>query len=161
MNRVERREQGVWVGTFPATLPDAACRDWLTRSSTGATLVFYGTTRADRTAGGEAVQSLDYECYEEHTLDAMCEIVSAVRVRFPTIEACAVLHRCGMVPVGHPSVLVGVSAPHRSEVFAAAEYGMHLVKSSLPIWKRDVTDSGHGEFAPGVMLVHPGEFAHG
>jgi molybdopterin synthase catalytic subunit len=49
----------------------------------------------------------------------------------------AVLHRTGEVPIGEAAVIVVVSAPHRAEAFAAAQFGIDELKATAPIWKRE------------------------
>jgi molybdopterin synthase catalytic subunit len=44
-------------------------------------------------------------------------------------------HRVGDVPVGEPSVIVGVATGHRAEAFAAARFMIDRLKVTLPVWK--------------------------
>ena len=44
----------------------------------------------------------------------------------------------GHVPLGEPSVIVAVSAPHRGEAFAGARAVIDRVKAEAPIWKVEV-----------------------
>ena len=37
------------------------------------------------------------------------------------------------------AVVVVVSSPHRDDAFEAARFGIDTLKSSTPIWKREVT----------------------
>ena len=54
------------------------------------------------------------------------------------LEAAAAEHRIGTVPLGEPSVIVAVSAPHRGEAFAGAREAIDRIKAEAPIWKREV-----------------------
>jgi molybdopterin synthase catalytic subunit len=51
-------------------------------------------------------------------------------------------HREGTVVLSEPSVVVAVSAPHRGEAFAAAEWCIDTLKATVPIWKREHWDGG-------------------
>ena len=55
---------------------------------------------------------------------------------------CAVHHRLGVVPVGEASIVIAVSSPHRKEAFVACEYLLEQVKLNVPIWKKEVYESG-------------------
>ena len=94
----------------------------------GATVVFMGTTRD--------VGSLDYEAYSEMAEDRIAEILAECSERHG-LEAAAAEHRLGTVPLGEPSVLVAVSAPHRAEAFAAAREAIDRIKEEAPIWKTE------------------------
>jgi molybdopterin synthase catalytic subunit len=54
--------------------------------------------------------------------------------------ACAVAvgHEVGLVPLGRPSVVIAVSAPHRGEAFTAARQIIDELKLLAPIWKLEI-----------------------
>ena len=106
----------------------------------GATVLFVGTTRN--------VASLDYEAYSEMAEARIAEILEGCRERH-ALEACAAEHRVGTVPLGEPSVLVAVSAPHRAEAFAGAREAIDRIKEEVPIWKTEA-----GEHASVGELPH-------
>ncbi len=43
------------------------------------------------------------------------------------------VHRLGVVPVGHESILIAVSAPHRREAWAAAEEALEQCKARVEV----------------------------
>jgi len=47
-------------------------------------------------------------------------------------------------------VIVVVSAPHREAAFAGAREAIDRIKAEAPIWKRETSSDGAGEWAPGV-----------
>lgn len=94
----------------------------------GATVLFIGTTRD--------VASLEYEAYSEMAEERIAEILQGCLERH-RLEACAAEHRVGTVPLGEPSVLVAVSAPHRAEAFAGAREAIDRIKEEAPIWKTE------------------------
>lgn len=115
-------------------------------SAAGANVLFLGTTRG--VTDGVETRQLDYEAHEpmaEATLAALRD--EAVR-RFGLV-GCAIEHRLGSVAVGAASVAIAVSAPHRREAFAAAEWLMERIKADVPIWKCAEGGDGSREW------VHP------
>jgi molybdenum cofactor biosynthesis protein MoaC/molybdopterin converting factor subunit 1 len=94
----------------------------------GATVLFMGTTRD--------VGSLDYEAYSAMAEERIAEILAGCRERHG-LEGAAAEHRFGTVPLGEPSVLVAVSAPHRAEAFAGAREAIDRIKEEAPIWKTE------------------------
>ncbi len=94
----------------------------------GAVAVFEGVTRE--------VERLEYEAYEAMAKSTMAEIAAAA-VETHGLCAAAIEHRVGTVPLGEPSVIVAVSAPHRAEAFAGAREIIDRLKAQAPIWKRE------------------------
>jgi MoaE-MoaD fusion protein len=107
----------------------------------GAIVAFQGVTRE--------VERLDYEAYEEMAGERIGEIMGECMATHGLCAA-AVEHRVGSVPLGEPSVIVAVSAPHREEAFAGAREAIDRLKAEAPIWKREhTTEEAPGEWAPG------------
>ena len=52
------------------------------------------------------------------------------------------VHRTGLLVPSEVSVVVSVSAPHRTEAFDAARFGIDAIKAGVPIWKRETWDGG-------------------
>jgi molybdopterin synthase catalytic subunit len=103
------------------------------RPGAGAIVSFQGTTRE--------VERLDYEAYREMAARKIEEILADC-VERNRLCAAAASHRLGSVPLGETSVIVAVSAPHRSEAFAGAREAIDRIKAEAPIWKREVGESG-------------------
>jgi molybdopterin synthase catalytic subunit len=134
---VEITDQPIDVAALWAIPTDPAC---------GATVVFIGTTRA--WTGTVPTQYLHYEAYEPMALAQMRELEEAARGQWP-LGTCHMVHRVGRVDVGQPSIAVAVSAPHRAEAFAAAEWLVERLKAVVPIWKQE---HAAGQAGP---WVHP------
>jgi molybdopterin synthase catalytic subunit len=122
-------------------------------AAAGANVLFTGTTRG-RT-GGQVTERLFYEAHEPLAAARLTALAAEAQARFG-LSACAVQHRLGPVPVGETSVAVAVSAPHRPEAFAAAEWLMERIKAEVPIWKCDERPDGtrvwvHPEATPGCQ----------
>ena len=139
-----------WVGLGDGPLPIARAGEWVVLPSCGAVVVFSGTSR-DHSEGRPGVKSLTYEAYAEQVAPRLQAIVDHARKRWPDLGRMVVLHRVGDVSVGESSVVVAVSAPHRDSAFGAARFGIDTLKSTVPIWKREVWKDG----ADWALDAHP------
>jgi len=119
-----------------------AIRRLVADPSTGGVVVFIGTTRE--------VPSLEYEAYAEMAQEKIAEL-AAQAVEQHGLAAVAVAHRTGTVELGEPSVVVAVSAAHRSEAFAGARALLDAVKSEAPIWKREHPQDGPPSWVAGTL----------
>ncbi|XP_066311642.1 molybdopterin synthase catalytic subunit-like [Miscanthus floridulus] len=107
--------------------------------SAGAIATFEGTTR-DHFAGRRVVE-LRYEAYAAMARRRLAAILWEARSRH-VLRRLAVAHRLGPVPVGEASVFVAASATHRADAMEACRYVIDELKSSVPIWKKEVYDDG-------------------
>lgn len=104
------------------------------RDASGAVVSFVGTTRDHH--DGRRVSRLEYEAYPPMALAEMEKIAATARRDWP-IEAIAMVHRIGVVPVGEASVAIAVSAAHRAAAFAACQFAIDRLKEVVPIWKKE------------------------
>ncbi|KAJ6604604.1 molybdenum cofactor synthesis 2 [Mycena vulgaris] len=119
----------------------------------GATAVFIGTTR--NSFKDKVVTRLEYQAYTTLALKTMANIVRDVQASMSPKDSdtaqpiirCAVHHRLGVVPVGEPSIVIAVSAPHRKEAFVACERILEDIKAKVPIWKREYYENESDETA--------------
>lgn len=104
----------------------------------GARCVFIGQVR--RTARGREVAYLEYDAYIPMAEKMLARIAEEAERRWP----CQVilLHRIGRIDLGEASVVVHVASPHRAEAFEACRFCIETLKSSVPIWKREVCPDG-------------------
>ncbi len=130
-----------WVEVSPLPLEADALTAWATRPECGAVVTFCGTTRVTTSSGHEVIE-LDYDADVALAEARIGEVTAAARDRWPEVSAIAVHHRVGTVAVEEPAVVVVVSSPHRREAFAAAAFCIDAVKSTVPIWKREVWRGG-------------------
>ncbi len=100
-----------------------------------------GTTRDN--FGGKAVKELQYSAYKPLALRTMMSIATAIRARH-TLQAIAVVHRLGVVPIGEESILIAVSAPHRQAAWRAGEEALEECKAKVEIWKREEFEGEEG-----------------
>ncbi|MGD0146456.1 MAG: molybdenum cofactor biosynthesis protein MoaE, partial [Nitrososphaerales archaeon] len=62
------------------------------------------------------------------------------------------IHREGRLRVGEVSVAVAVSSEHRAEAFEAARFAIDRIKTSVPIWKREVLRGGKKLWVDGIPI---------
>ena len=67
----------------------------------------------------------------------------------PQAESGAIVHRVGTVELGEASIAVAVSSPHRADSFEAGRWLVDVLKTEVPIWKREYWADGSTEW------VHP------
>ena len=123
-------------------LDPEALRRLVADPSTGATVVFCGTTRE--------VPTLEYEAYVEMAEEKIRQLAEAV-VAEHGLAAVAVSHRTGTVELMEPSVVIAVSAGHRGEAFAGARALLDAVKSQAPIWKQEHPEDGPPSWVQGTL----------
>ena len=107
--------------------------------ASGATALFVGTVRDHNDRG--RVFEIEYESYREMAEGRLAEI-EAEMIKKWNLNKVALIHRVGTLRVGEASVAIAVSAPHRKEAFEACRFGIDSVKSRVPIWKKEVMESG-------------------
>jgi molybdopterin synthase catalytic subunit len=117
----------------------AAAYDAVVRPGCGATALFVGTTRTP--SGGRAVDTLEYEAYDEVAYPAMVELAGKAAAGHG-LGAVYLAHRTGTVAAAEASVIVAAAAPHRDAAFVAARELIDELKRTVPIWKRERWDGG-------------------
>lgn len=105
----------------------------------GATDVFIGTIRDHDPEAEGAVVRLEYEAHPD--AEGMLAALAG-RIALSTGATIAVSHRFGTLGVGDVAVVVASSAPHRREALEATRALIELIKTEVPIWKRQTDDSG-------------------
>jgi len=105
----------------------------------GGIATFVGTTR--RRSRDRDVLHLEYEAYEGMAEKVMEELAQSLKERHALCEV-AIHHRVGKVEIGDTSVVIAVSAPHRGEALAACREAIDELKTSVPLWKKEVYVGG-------------------
>ncbi|MGB8937162.1 MAG: molybdenum cofactor biosynthesis protein MoaE [Candidatus Nitrosopolaris sp.] len=105
----------------------------------GGTVLFIGSVRDHNEDG--IVSEIYYEAYKEMAEKNLAEIEIEARKKW-NVKKFAAVHRIGNLKVGEVAVAVASSAEHRKEAFEACRYGIDEIKIRLPIWKKEVSDSG-------------------
>jgi molybdopterin synthase catalytic subunit/molybdopterin converting factor small subunit len=124
------------------TIDVEAVRRSVADPSTGATVVFMGTTRE--------VPSLEYEAYVDMAREQIAQLAERVVAEHGCV-AVACVHRVGIVPLGDPSVVVAASAAHRAEAFDGARALLDAVKAQAPIWKKEHYEDGDAAWVQGTL----------
>ena len=105
----------------------------------GAVATFTGTVRSR--SRGRRVLHLEYEAYEGMAEQAMEALALDLTDRY-TLIGVAIHHRVGRVEIGEPSVVIAVSAPHRSAALDACREAIEALKETIPLWKKEVYAGG-------------------
>ena len=100
----------------------------------GAILTFTGIVR------GEA-DALLFDIYEGEAQKRIEAIASDLR-RMEGIVDVQIHHRSGRIRLGEDIVYIVVAASHRQEGFAALRSAIERIKSEVPIWKKELTETG-------------------
>jgi molybdopterin synthase catalytic subunit len=112
---------------------------YVSHSSVGGIAVFEGVVRDN--ARGKQVRYLEYDVYPEMAIKQIRTIIEEVQRRWGAGHV-AVAHRVGRLEIGETSVIVVVATPHRAEAFEACRYLIDTLKTTVPIWKKEVASSG-------------------
>lgn len=111
----------------------------VSHASVGGIVVFEGVVRDN--ARGKSVRYLEYDVYPEMAEQQIRGIVAEAEQRWG-VERVAVAHRFGRLEIGETSVIIVVATPHRGEAFEACRYIIDTLKTTVPIWKKEVATSG-------------------
>jgi molybdopterin synthase catalytic subunit len=111
----------------------------VTDPSAGGIVVFEGVVR-DK-ARGKQVRYLEYDVYPEMAIQQIREIIAEAERRW-NVDRVAVAHRFGRLEIGEASVIIVVATPHRAEAFEACRYIIDTLKTTVPIWKKEVAMNG-------------------
>jgi MoaE-MoaD fusion protein len=118
--------------------PTAVIRE-VSDEQAGGIATFIGTTRIH--SRGRTVHYLDYEAYGGMAEKVMAEIGQRLKEKYDLCEV-AITHRVGRVGIGELSVVIAVSAPHRADALAACREAIDTLKETIPLWKKEVYESG-------------------
>ena len=119
----------------------AALEEFVLDDANGALVTFSGIIRNHD--HGASVTALDYSAHPdaERFLAEACALVAQ-----ETGLRVAAAHRIGSLVVGDTALVAAVAAPHRAEAFAATERLIVIIKSTVPIWKRQHLEGGTTEW---------------
>jgi molybdopterin synthase catalytic subunit len=88
---------------------------------------------------GEAVRSLCYESSDE-ALGKLEEIAADIE-KSPNISRVMIHHVIDELKPGEDAIYVLVAGRHRGDVFEALPKIMDRIKSEVPIWKKEITET--------------------
>lgn len=101
----------------------------------GASACFTGYVRPD--PDRPALRGLAIEHYPGMTEKSIEASLVEAGARWP-VAAAQVVHRFGPLALGERIVWVGVASAHREAAFAACEFIMDTLKTTAPLWKREL-----------------------
>jgi molybdopterin synthase catalytic subunit len=129
------------AGVGEAALDVAAHERAVASAHAGAVVTFAGVVRDHD--GGRSVAALTYEAHPDADR-IMGEIAARVADRADAPVRVAVTHRVGDLAIGDAALVAAVAAAHRAQAFTVCAELVEEIKSSLPVWKRQVfTDGSH------------------
>jgi MoaE-MoaD fusion protein len=105
----------------------------------GAVASFVGTVR--RRSRDRDVLHLDYEAFEEMAEPMLARLGDELTERHG-LCAVSIHHRLGRVEIGEASVVIAVSAWHRAAALDACREAIETLKSTIPLWKKEVYAGG-------------------
>src|SRR5215216_1745712 len=111
----------------------------------GATVTLDGYAR--EWTNGKRTLYLVYEAYEQMALTEMQRLGAEAHTRF-AIAHIGIVHRTGRLEIGETSVVIAASAPHRQPAFHACEWTIRELKRTVPIWKKEIFESGEAWVTP-------------
>ena len=109
----------------------------------GATVTLDGYAR--EWTRGKRTLYLVYEAYDTMALTEMQRLGVEAHEKFD-IAHLGIVHRTGRLEIGETSVVIAASAPHRQAAFQACEWAIKELKRTVPIWKKEVFESGEEEW---------------
>jgi molybdopterin synthase catalytic subunit len=99
----------------------------------GAVVDFWGVVRPIEDK--RKIEGIDYETHREMAEHQLKRIAEQAVEEFG-LNVVTIHHRIGFIAVGEPSLVVGVTSPHRGEGFRAAQWIVDELKEKVPIWKK-------------------------
>ncbi len=133
------RSASTWIELVDGAIDIAALLKRTGHPEAGAVVLFLGTVRDN--SRSRHVQFLEYEAYQPMALKEMRRVAEEAQQRWPLL-AIAIVHRLGHLGVGEVSVAIAVSSAHRKDAFEAGRFAIDSLKQTVPIWKKEVWDSG-------------------
>jgi molybdopterin synthase catalytic subunit/molybdopterin converting factor small subunit len=125
------------ITTEPLSVNDAVAE--VSTDEAGGIATFVGTVR--RRSRGRVVEYLEYEAFEEMAEPMLSRLAADLEEKHGLCNV-AIHHRVGRVDVGEPSVVIAVSAPHRAAALDACREAIDTLKTTIPLWKKEVYEGG-------------------
>lgn len=113
------------------------------RPSDGALCVFVGVVRNE--SEGRKTAEIEYEAYGEMAESEIARLALALEQEWPTVRV-RMQHRVGRLRVGEASVAIVATSPHRAQAFAACRAAIDRLKTTVPIWKKEIHPDGSSEW---------------
>ncbi|MFN3384460.1 MAG: molybdenum cofactor biosynthesis protein MoaE [Archaeoglobaceae archaeon] len=105
----------------------------------GAIGIFIGVARG--ISEGKRVKMLEYEAYKEILAEKVAELENRVK-QFSGIKNVKLFHKLGVVMPGEDIVYIAVAGQHRKDIWVPLILAVELMKTDLPIWKKEIFENG-------------------
>jgi len=133
----EKKIKNIFIaGPVTADFIGKSIQNHSSKKDIGGHSIFLGQVRADKIDGKE-VAAIEYTCYEEMANEKMHEIREAIFAKYD-LTCMHVYHSLGKVATGEISLFVFTSSKHRKAAINACEELVENIKSSLPIWGKEL-----------------------
>jgi molybdopterin synthase catalytic subunit len=132
------------TGISETPLDVGACIAAASGPSCGGIGVFVGTVRTSAAAPDHRdtpVVRLDYEAHPKLAPARMRAIADEAVSRWD-LQRVVAWHRTGTCDIGEPTVVIACGAAHRGDALEACRWIIDTVKTTVPIWKREVYADG-------------------
>jgi molybdopterin synthase catalytic subunit len=134
---IEKKIKNIFIaGPVTADFIGKSIQNHSSKKDIGGHSIFLGQVRADKIDGKE-VAAIEYTCYEEMANEKMHEIREAIFAKYD-LTCMHVYHSLGKVATGEISLFVFTSSKHRKAAINACEELVENIKSSLPIWGKEL-----------------------
>lgn len=133
-------------GALPADTVTRVVASWAAHGGIGGVASFQGVVRADETHAGrvECIEFTAHEAMAQNALRELCERLAADAARDrPGPVRLHVEHALGRLGVGEIPVIIVAGTGHRDEAFALCRAVIEALKRDVPIFGREITESGH------------------
>ena len=124
---------------FEETLSIQRALESIRDENAGGEALFIGRVR--RISGGKIIRHLFYDCQKSMAEKEAEKVIEEMKSKWP-LKKVDVQHRIGKLEVGDIAVIVAVSAEHRKEALEACRFGIDEIKRRVPIWKKEISESG-------------------
>ena len=94
---------------------------------------------------GRPTAGIQYEAYGEMAESEIAKIVRSLEREWPLTRV-HVEHRVGHLRVGEVSVAIVAVSPHRAEAFEACRAAIDRIKTTVPIWKKEMHPDGSSDW---------------
>jgi molybdopterin synthase catalytic subunit len=98
----------------------------------------------------ERVSGIYYEAYLEMAKNVLVEIENEVLRKWHVRKFIAI-HRIGSLKVNEISVAIAIATEHRQDAFEACKYTIDNIKTRIPIWKKELLESGNATWKDGIV----------
>ena len=136
----EKKIKNIFIdGPVTADFIGKSIQNHSSKKDIGGHSIFLGQVRADK-IDGRQVAAIEYTCYEAMATEKMHEIREAIFAKYE-LSCLHVYHSLGKVAAGEISLFVFTSSVHRKAAIHACEELVEKIKSSLPIWGKEIFDN--------------------